>query len=69
MQFMMMTTGVVLGRAGPVGLTMTAGMADGGGGITGITAIGTVTIAGPVIEIMTMGTTTASPTTSANLSP
>jgi hypothetical protein len=63
---MMMT---IIGTArGPiaVGTMITAGMADGGGGITGITAIGT--IAGPVIEIMTiaMGTATASPTTSAN---
>jgi hypothetical protein len=65
---MMMT--IIVTARGPiaVGTMMTAGMAEGGGGITGITAIGTVTIAGPVIEIMTiaMGTATASPTTSAS---
>ena len=55
----------IIGTArGPiaVGTMITAGMADGGGGITGITAIGTVTIAGPGTEIMTtaMAAATAS---------
>lgn len=62
MQFVMMTMIGAVGHAASVGMTMTADMADGGRGITGITAIGTGTIVGPATEIMTIAdTATASP--------
>jgi len=55
-----------LGRIVFVGMTTTAGMADGGG-IAGITAIGTMTNVGQAgIMTIAMGTATASPTTSLN---
>jgi hypothetical protein len=56
-----------LGHIVFVGMTMITAAEAGGGGIAGITAIGTMTNVGQA-EIMTiaMGTGTASPTTSLN---